>query len=901
MIKKLLLIISVIVVGYYLYYGFQQMKMAQAPEVDLYSQIPSDAILVLEVEDFSNQWKNIESNSIIWDEISHFEEIKNLEQIFNSLDSSISNSSIYNKEDLPPVLFSILESENTQFLIQTKKPNKVDLGTYLEFISKSLHLKKNIINEVSFSLSNKSITLHGILNQNIISISTEKRVLDKINSPRPNKILNDDDFVSVKNTSSKNIKNRLFIRTKAVTKSLGKYTSDQTQLEIAIFPETSSWNELDLDIKPDEISMGGIAIATDSLNHWLSIFENQEAMSPTVTKYLPNQTAFLLHYGFSDFNKLRKKITARNTKLQGRNFNQPILRWDSIYDISIHNHFLNWVENEIAISIIEPERAHVESEVLAWVNSSDAQTMMNNLNEIALKVDNKKELDFFQITYKNHSIQKLNISDFLNRCFGYPFSIVSENYYTKIEDFVVFSNSPATLQWTIDRHGNGKTLNADPSYQNFTQRISGSSNVLLYSNISKSPNIYKHIASKKVKTEIEKNLEFFQKFQGFTIQISHEHDNYYYVNNYIKYNPVNKKMPNTLWETTISNPTNFKPLILKNHYTQAKEIFIQDTANIIYLINNKGNVLWKKELNEAIISDVSQIDIYNNNKLQIAFNTTSKMYILDRNGKDLINFPISLPQPASAAVLITDYEMNKKYRFIIPTVNGDILNYNTKGNAITGWNYSKNTVPITEKLSYINIHKKDYLIAIFKDGSIKALNRKGQVRLNLKSKLNFAPKSGYIIQKGSDLSSTYILTMTAQQDVVQISLADKKDNLFSITKDVVQFVKYANVDQNPNAEIITVGNNKITSYTTDNQQISRFSLRQEVSFTPDVYQFSNQKLYGFVSTDKNKIYLTDSKGEFISPFPLNGSSPFTITDINNDGRLNLITVGKNGTLFNYTL
>ncbi|MFT4755245.1 MAG: hypothetical protein ACI85Q_002813, partial [Salibacteraceae bacterium] len=845
-----------------------------------------------------------ESNSVIWDEVSQFNQPKKVEHLFNSIDSSFNENTLFQAVPFPALVFSLLKSEDDalSYLIQWRKFSEVELMTYIDFISNSLHLKKVISeNKNEFTLTNGKDSYFGILNNGVVSIGNSLKVVHSLAETGSSSILANNSFTTVRKTSSKNVKSRLFVKATELTKSMEKFMSERTQLDIHLFPETSSWIELDLDIKPDEISMGGFAIANDSLNHWISIFKNQEPMKPTIFNYLPNQTAFVLHYGFSNFRSLRERMVKRNSEMLGSDFNQPIIQWDSVYDISIENDFLNWIENEVAISIIEPERVNVKSEALVWVNSSDAMTMMSHLKEMALHIDNKELLDFRTISYKNYEIQKLNIPNFLNSCLGNSFSVVNENYFTQIEDFIVFSNSPATLQWCIDRYENGKTMSTDESFKNFTNRISGTSNLFLYSNISKSINIYSHLASSELKNEINENLEFFQKFQGIAIQVSHESDELYYVNNFIKYNPINKKMPNTIWETPISNPSSFKPVILKNHYTNAKEIFIQDTANVIYLIDSKGNILWHKNIEESIQSEVTQVDIYNNGKLQIAFSTLHYIYVLDRNGNYVTNYPISLPEAASAPMLIADYDNTNNIRFLIPSVGGDVLNYSSTGLPTKGWKYEKSTTRVTQKLAFVKVNKKDYLITIFEDGTIKALNRRGETRIKLKSKLNFSPKFGYILEKGNNLASTYILTMTKKQDIVRISLSDEKENLFSISTDSVAYINYSNIDDNPQSEIITVGNNKITSYTIDNQQISRYSLRQKVSFPPYVYQFAGRKLLGFVSSSKNKIYLADQKGELISPFPLKGASPFTITDINNDGRLNLLTIDTDGILFNYTL
>ncbi|MGB1004054.1 MAG: DUF3352 domain-containing protein [Salibacteraceae bacterium] len=903
MIKKLFLLASVVCVGYFLYFGFQQMKLAQAPQADLYSQIPGDAILVLEVQDLPNQWQDLKTNSLIWDQFQTFRNVSNLEKIIIALDSSY-NQQTFNKTPFPSILISISKGEKNinPYLVQFHKPKNLNMADLVSFLSSTFNLKKSFNKNTSeFSLSDNSISLFGYETNGIISISNHQQKLNILKNPKHTFLTSIKSFNKVRKTSSKNVKTKVFVLPEAISASTKNVLNDKNQLEIEMFPELTTWTELDVDFKPDEISMGGFTTASDSLDQWLSVFKDQEPMAPNVLEYFPNKTAFFLHFGFSDFQQLRSKIVAKNDIRSGVNTQAQIQLWDSTYSVSLDQMFNKWIDNEIAVSIIEPEISDVKSEALLWINSSDGMTMINNLKEIALKVDNEDGNDFLQIEYKSYNIFKLNIEPFLETMLGNQFRIITENYFTRIDDYIIFSNSPATLQWCLDRYENKKTLLNDPAFESFIKRISEKSNLFVYSNISKSPEIFKHLTSRNYQQKIDNQLGFFNKFQGLALQVSHESDDLFYINNVLKYHPVNKQMPNTIWETKIAGASHFKPVILKNHYTNAKEIFIQDTTNTIYLIDSKGKVLWSRKLPARIISEVTQIDMYKNNKLQTIFNTQNQIFIIDRNGNNVVNFPIQLQSPTKSAVLVADYDDNNEYRFIIPTTDGEIKNYTTKAEETKGWNYENSNINSLEKISYVRIKGKDYLIVVYEDGSIKALNRRGQTRIQFKSRLNFAPFNGYHLEGGENLASTYILTMTKHQDIVKISLNDTKENLFSINKDSLEHVTFANIDDDPHTEITTSGNNRLTSYTIDGNEITRFSNRHNVSYAPNIYHFNQNHYYGITSIDRDKISLLDKSGEIIAPFPLRGSSPFTITDINNDGRLNLLTIDKSGTIFTYTL
>ena len=82
-----------------------------------------------------------------------------------------------------------------------------------------------------------------------------------------------------------------------------------------------------------------------------------------------------------------------------------------------------------------------------------------------------------------------------------------------------------------------------------------------------------------------------------------------------------------------------KPTLVVNHNTSEKEIFVQDLANRVYLINGTGRVQWKQAVDGPILGGVHQVDFYKNGKLQYLFNTARKIHLIDRNGNYVERYP----------------------------------------------------------------------------------------------------------------------------------------------------------------------------------------------------------------------------------------------------------------------
>ena len=184
------------------------------------------------------------------------------------------------------------------------------------------------------------------------------------------------------------------------------------------------------------------------------------------------------------------------------------------------------------------------------------------------------------------------------------------------------------------------------------------------------------------------------------------------------------------WSTNLDAPAIINPQIVKNHYNGEDEIFIQDENNQIYLISNSGKILWKKSIDGSIIGNVHQVDMLKNNKLQMAFVTENKLYIVDRNGNNLKNYPKTLSKKAIVGLSVFDYDKNKNYRFMIPTAEADVLLLNMQGEVPSDWNFTS-TADITTPLQYFSIKGKDYIVTANEEKAL-IVNRRGENRVTPK-------------------------------------------------------------------------------------------------------------------------------------------------------------------------
>ena len=228
---------------------------------------------------------------------------------------------------------------------------------------------------------------------------------------------------------------------------------------------------------------------------------------------------------------------------------------------------------------------------------------------------------------------------------------------------------------------------------------------------------------------------------------------------------------NIINEFSFKNNISSKPHIIFSHIDNKPEVILQDEKNFIYHLSNLLKPIWSDSI-EKIISKVFTIDYYKNNKKQILFASSDKIYGYDRKGNRLIGFPFENPSESPITHLnIIDYDKSKRYRIISSHDNGEIYFYDKSGNILKGWN----PLSMNDNLVQAPIHKrvrgKDYIIIVLRDGNIYVKNRRGE---NYK---------GFPINIDSEISNKLFFKKSSSSSKSEIEILSDEGKLYNINLD----------------------------------------------------------------------------------------------------------------------
>ena len=329
---------------------------------------------------------------------------------------------------------------------------------------------------------------------------------------------------------------------------------------------------------------------------------------------------------------------------------------------------------------------------------------------------------------------------------------------------------------------------------------------------------------------------------------------------------------NIINQFSFTNNLSTKPYIVFSHIDNKPEIIIQDDKNIIYHLSNSLKPIWTDSI-EKLITKIFTIDYYKNNKKQIVFASSRKIYSYDRKGNPLIGFPFESPSKSPIKnINVIDYDNSKRYRIISSHENGEIYFYDKNGNILGGWNPLSMEDGLVQAPIHTRVRGKDYIIILLKNGRIYVKNRKGENYKGFPLDLDSEVSSRLYYKKSSSSSKSIIEILSDDGKLYKINLDGKilssKDQYREEKESKFIFVNEAS------------GKNSIlVSY--DNYSL--FKEDNRINFN----NISNLK-FQYYNLNKNRSFLVLTDSELKKSYFLDKSLRYFISPISNQNEVSIL-------------
>lgn len=908
MVKKLVFSGIALVAIFTLIFGYQHFKNLKQKTTDVWQSASPNAIAIISSTNFNDIWDKLNESSLIWQELNLIQEVADINLFINQLDTTIiGNSELKSFVDRGDFLFCIVPSGSGKADIQisTSTPSGIDFQDFLSLISDTLPIiqqKKYDDTEVyTFQLFGKN--LHGTIINQILAISTSPLVIEESirNINRESSVNNSLAFLKIKQTAGQFAKANVFINYQQLGLLLNNQVANSYSPWAKSIGKLGHWAALDFDMKSNSLILNGFSNCSDTSNHLLSVFNNQEPQKLTFKEVAPSNTALLFNIGVSSFSAYLEDY--RNwLDQQGALFNyrKNLEKINKQYGASATALAITWIGNQLGVFYTEMASAKSMSQhkllIFEASNILNAERDLIQLSELA-GITNATE------TYRGKTIRKLGISNIYGQILGSAFSGINSPYFTILNDYVILANSVSALRDVITKNAVEKTLKNDEVFENFNSQLNSDGNILLYGNLAGANKHLQAIFDEAIAQWMVKETDRLTNFQSFAFEWTKEQQDLYYQHAVLNYNPSYKQETGSLWELELAGANvTTKPVFVKNHYTNNKEVLVQDDEFNLYLISNVGKQLWKKQLKEAIIGNPVQIDAFKNTKLQYAFVTKNQLHLVDRNGNDVSGFPKTLIARATTPLAVFDYDNNRNYRMIVGCEDGKAYNYDSQGEIVTGWKFGRGTSAITGEIRHFTIGKKDYIMLVEQNGKIHFVDRRGDERYKSDAIIeNPSVFNTYKLVLGKDIENSFVYYTNRAGSLVKQQFNGNKTFL-DLDLPEGHLFTMDDINNDGSLEVICSRGKTLLVISTAGKVLLEKEYDDIITGFINTYHFPNNvKRIGFIIPNLKEVHLINVLGENHNGFPLYGETDFSIADINKENVFSLVTAGSNGKIYTYNL
>ena len=912
------IIIAGSVIGYF-YYNKKEIVITQ-----LLKGVPTDAALIFECKNTHSFFTHLKEGTNVWSLLTQVEEFENLNLQINWLDSIIvKNKELLDVVNRGPLIVSLHKSGKKSFQVLYL----INFGSFITeekvksfFIQEfgdSTSFSERIYNETTLyetktDKGNAGSSVHWAMPKGVFIISESSLIVeDAIRQLESDySLLDNVGFRKVLETSGKNVDANIYIQHNLFPKFISNFISSNYQKSTQNLKNIADWSEIDFHIKPDMFMFNGFTNTGDSLPNYMNTFLHQKPQEFTAAKILPGDVFSFLYLGIND---IPAYLSDYRKYLDGvgklNEYNKQTSKLNNTYNIDLDNLFNDIIDGEVVMAFADNQLFSLDSikEEYLFIKTKSHSLIKEKMNNLLLQISKteKKELNKYQSTCTidaetSFQIFSFPIQNLGELTFGGTFGRILTSYFMYLDDYIVFSSSKNALKNLYHSNLLQKTLENDAFYKNYTENLDSKCNFLFYIDLSRAKDFASGFMNNEIAKSFNQNFEVFQRLDAISCQMSLSRG-MIYNSIIVRYNPEIKERTHTIWESRLDSTLSKKPFLLLNHITNEKEIFIQDDGNTIYLLNSTGRILWKNHIPESIISDIYQVDVYKNKKLQYLFSTRNYIYIIDRDGNYLDRYPIKLQSPATNGISICDFDNNGEVRIYIACSDKKVYCYSLDGNIVKGWEFETTDNYVYSPFLFFTTNKKDYIV--FAD-TLKCyvLDRKGSYRFKLNDFIARNRESRFFFEPKNPETEDRIVTNALDGTIIYIYLdgSIKKKSFGTFASQ--HYFEFKDMDVDGYCDYIFLDEENLSIFNKLKKKMCSYDFSEIPTYRPVFYEFPGGKKnkIGVVCGSENKVYMIDREGKLPKGFPLEGCTPFSISHFEAGKRnYNLIVGSKDGFLYNY--
>ncbi len=621
----------------------------------LYRAVPSDAVLILDLKEVEN------FKSLVGDTVSFAYELLDRDHLLNDFQRAVSD--IQGAETLP-ILHSLHYSSKNDVSVFCA----IDITSLLskndnrDFLSPFLQDRAKRYNETDIYRYKDALYL--ACHENIVMASSSLYILESSIRHLYNNtsILDNAEFKLLQQQSGN--KKCLYINHHQIGKLFSGVMTRAYLKYSDFFLRFASWSALEVNLKDGELELCGSMENGNEQKYNSSVLYSQLPAKSCMSEILPHETVYALSLSLAD---AKGYLDAYSQFLE------------------VHKKLSGYKEgiNAVAVEGKKPvsylcDSLEIEEIVAAYCKFGDRYEWLTFIKErssfgfsdvVGSVIEGDKEVEVKPYIYKGY----------IKSVFGEAFSHCKEEAWCKIDNWQVIGPESIVKEYVS---GNANYTSLDyylkqtPVEKFFDKE--GIVKILVNPYMGKDSvlQVLKPYYANQVRRSMDyKNFEFVAVNVTRSDQKIVSDVGIYAVK--MKQLPMERPREELVMEvyvdsTIVVDNSRFE---LKDFTTGGKCYLEQLPNNKLRMLNGKNKGLWTIPFEKPLCGAVAQVDFFKNGKLQMLFVSDGKLYMLDRLGRIVRGFPLSLPEKVVYGPHVMDMDGDRNYSFSVLNEDNSVSVY----------------------------------------------------------------------------------------------------------------------------------------------------------------------------------------------------------------------------------
>jgi hypothetical protein len=836
------LVAAFLICGVWGYLYLQQLKKPTVKTLDMLSDSCTALIEIKNPREFIQQ---LTQGNLIWEEALHIPQVKNLQTYFLFFDSLLitNQATHYIGEESLYLAFYSSKGE-TQMVFAFNLPDVTYREGVITFARDKLHAIPDPVHADVYrcELKSKTSSFHFFMSiRNGIILASGEAELIRTPGPNPSrKALSANHlFMEAHNASSNDKGISVFCHFPSFYKNTWSYIFQYADPSFAS-DTLEQWIYSDLEAEPSLLKAEGF-LHPGSSSLTASLLKQETLDLQDLYMHVPYHVNWLEAAAIHDYpafvkdNYVHKENDRKN---EMRQYSDSLLS-DADSEIS------SFIGDYIAF--FETGKDTLCPYGIIQVKDKDkTNTFLRQVTDSSHMQSDSTII----YTISNSMLFKRISAGFFDKPFRYA-SVINEG--------LLFSNSVKAIsaykQFITDRSNfSYKERSMHFLRENFTSEA----NYLFYAEVSQTKAKLRSFLSERLALQIDEAPGLYEKFDILALTFQKLKSKLFFQAR-AGFNPQYKLYPNTLWETMVDTNLRALPALVTNHVTNENELVCQDAGNNLYLVSSTGKILWKKNIQEEIMGNISQIDFFGNGKLQFLFATENNIHLMDRNGNYVKDFPVRIKAGAAGGISLFDYDKNKNYRLWIPLRNNTVVCLTSSCKLVDGFN----PIPVKYKpgaaIRQLIVQQKDYFILTDTVGNVYVTNRKGEQRFAMRNRVPV--DSPIYFDVGKDPSKTYICFIDIKaKKLCKLSLSDKLAEILLPSEKDIQSYFFDSLSHTSPIVVLS-GKNSLEQFDFFGRKLKEITLETYIKPGSSVLKINDRVTYIGLGVSSDALILTDTEKE----------------------------------------